>query len=355
MKRSHAAATSLLAAATLVLAACGDDTAGSGGAGGDGGQSVELRVTDIYSLEHSIGKNSIQPFMKAIEEQSDGRITFKYFPSEQLVKGRDIAEALSSGTADVGNVLYLGSANPLLYVAQLPGLFEDSEVVPASEALMEFVDQNESVRGKFDELGMKPLFCFTVTNYQLEFPEKGIKSFDQLRGQQIRAAGAVLPFSIQAIGATPVDVDISEAYDAFNRGVIDGIALSVPSTKSYGFFEILKSTLINVNLGGFPVCYAMSSSAWDSLSPEDQELLSSEGHKTVTSVAEALLAELEEDLKTFESKGIELNEVDTAERDKRLADVESRWIDKLVEDGVPAEEAQRAVDQWQELLDAGLS
>ena len=69
-----------------------------------------------------------------------------------------------------------------------------------------------------------------------------------------------------------VDVAIGEAFDAFNRGAIHGIALSVPSTKAYAFYDIIESAIINLNLGGFPVCYAMAEKVGFA-SSADQEIL----------------------------------------------------------------------------------
>lgn len=365
-------AFAVMLAGVLVLTACGgggsDDEGGgateettpsddSGAATDDAteaaqeGEEVAFRVTDLYSLEHSIGSSGIQPFMENVEAQTNGRITFEYFPSNQLVDARDAPEALTSGTADIANVLYLGSQNPLMYVAQLPGRFTDNEVVPASEAFWEFIQTNETVQGKFEELELRPLFCFTVTNYQIEWPEKGLDTIDDISGKQIRAAGAVLPFSIQALGGAPVDVAIGEAFDAFNRGVIDGISLSVPSTKAYAFYDIIESAMINLNMGGFPVCYAISQAKWDSLSPEDQEILSAEADATVTGVAESLGAEVQQDLDDWQQRGIELYEVDESLRDERLAGVEGKWLDEIESQGVDRAAAEQAVEQWRQLLD----
>lgn len=347
MKRSKVAALAAAVVASLAAASCG-----SGSGASDGGTT--LRVTDIYTPQHSIGKNGIQPYMKAVEKRTNGRVKFDYFPAEELMAGEDAAEGLSSGAADVANVLYLESANPLMYVPQLPGLFSDDQVEPASQAFMDFATSNDAVMGKFTELGMKPIFCFTVTNYQIQFPKAGIDSFEEVRGQQIRAAGTVLPFSIRAIGAAPVDVDITEAHDAFNRGVIDGIALSVPSVKAYGFEEILKSAIINLDLGGFPVCYAISQEAWGSLSPQDQQVMLSEGQKIVGSVSTALHEELQQDLQNWRKMGIQLNEIDEAERDAKLAGVEERWVRSLASDGVPKDQARSAVAEWKKSLRAEL-
>lgn len=343
--------TCALTAAAFVTACGGDSGDGAGGGGGEG-ETIEFRVADQYSMEHSIGKASIQPYMQAVEERTDGRVTFEYFGDDALVAANDVPEALRAGTADMGNILYIGNLHPLLYVVQLPGLFTDEQTAQASSAFWDFVQQHEPTAAKFEELGIVPTFCFTVPNYQLEFTDEGIDSFDDLRGQQVRSAGVILPFSVQAIGGTPTDIAINEAYDAFNRGVIDSIALSVPSVKAYAFMELIESAIVNADLGGFPVCYGVGQEKWDSLPEDVQQALREEGEQIVTAAPEALYQELEEDLRAWEEAGIELNEVSEEER-APLAQVEERWIEKLESDGV--EGAQEAVDLWKSLLEERLS
>lgn len=344
--------TCALTAAAFVTTACGGGDGDTTGGGGGGGEALELRVADQYSMEHSIGKASIQPFMEAVEERTDGQVTFEYFGDDALVAANDVPEALRAGTADLGNILYIGNLHPLLYVVQLPNLFTDEQTAQASAAFWDFVQQHEPTKVKFEELGIVPLFCFTVPNYQLEFTDEGVDSFDDLEGQQVRSAGVILPFSVQAIGGTPTDIAINEAYDAFNRGVIDSIALSVPSVKAYAFMELIESAIVNADLGGFPVCYGVGQEKWDSLPEDVQQAMREEGEKIVTAAPEALYQELEEDLQDWQEAGIELNEV-TDEQRAPLAEVEERWIEKLESDGV--EGAREAVDLWKSLLEERLN
>lgn len=341
--------TAALAAAAFV-AACGTDGGESTATGG--GETFKLRVADQYSMEHSIGKASIQPYMKAVEERTDGRVSFEYFGDDALVKANDIPEALRSGTADMGNILYIGNLHPLLYVVQLPGLFSDAETAEASAAFWDFIEQHEPTQAKFEELGIVPLFCFTVPNYQLEFTKKGVDSFSDMRGMQIRSAGVILPFSVQAIGGTPTDIAINEAYDAFNRGVIDAISLSVPSVKAYAFMELIESAIVNADLGGFPVCYGVGQEKWDSFPPDVQDAMREEGKRIITAASEALYQEVEDDLASWKKEGIELNEVSEDQR-APLSAVEQKWIDKLEKDGVQG--AREAVDLWKSLLEKRLN
>lgn len=347
--------TCVLAGAALV-AACG----GNGGNGGDGGsdaaapggeETFSFRVADQYSEQHSIGLASIQPFMEAVEERTD-RLEFEYFSDDSLVAANDIPEALRSGTADMGNLVYIGNLHPLLYVPQLPGLFSDDQTEAASLAFWDFVREHEPTKAKFEELGIVPMYCFTVPNYQLQSPDEGMDSFDDLNGMQVRSAGVILPLSVQAIGGTPSDIAINEAYDAFNRGVIDAISLSVPSVKAYAFMELIKSAIVNADLGGFPVCYGVGQEKWDSLPEDLQEIMREEGDKIAASAGAALFEEVESDLETWQEEGIQLNEVSEEER-APLAEVEQMWIEKLESDGV--EGAAEAVELWKSKLEERLN
>lgn len=347
MRATRRVRIGLMIAATLVAAtACGGGTGGSG----KGGETVTLRVADIYSKQHELYKDGIKPYMDKVEKKSGGRIKFKFYPSEQLAKGSDIPQAVQSGTADIGNVLYLGNRAPLMYVVQLPGMFSDDQVVSASQAFWKFVQKNKTMQQNFKKLSMHPLWCYTVTNYQIMFTSRDVSTLADVHGKQIRASGAVLPYSVEAVGASSVDMDIGEATGAFNRGVIDGIALSVPSVKAYGFYDLIKSAIVNLNMGGFPVCYTINNSTWESLSAKDQNILLSVGNQSVAHVSKALKAQVKEDLAGWRKRGITTNTIDEAQAKKQFSGVEKKWEKKTISSGADAQAIRGGVATWTRLL-----
>ncbi|WP_041775865.1 TRAP transporter substrate-binding protein DctP [Blastococcus saxobsidens] len=338
---------------TVATAACGSGDTDSGEETA-AAEEVQIRVADQYSTEHPIAVASILPFMEEVERQSDGRITFEYFGSNELVEATDIPSAIQDGIADMGNLLYIGSVNPLMYVVQLPGLYADPETGAASEALLDFVTENENVAGTLDETGIHPLICLTTTNYQI-LTSGPVNSPQDLQGRQLRASGNVLPLSIDALGAVPVNLSINETYEAINRGVVDGVSISVPSVREYAFTEVAPNVVVNVNLGGFPVCYGISEGIWDELSPEDQELMTSVGREISRSAGEELAATVEEQIAEWESSGVTVVTFDEAERSAAadaLSSVEERWIEDLEESGIA--DAGDAVEQWKTTLEEAL-
>lgn len=332
-----------VAACCLVLTACGTTS----GAAPD----KALVVADLYTPTHSIGEAGFQPYMKRVEAASEGRLRFDYRSSEQLIAVEDDPWAVRSGAADIGNILYMDSQMPLMYVPQLPGLFEDKDVVGASTAFWEYVQTNPRIQADFREWNMRPLFCFTTTNYQLQFSDKSVDSLSKLSGKQIRAAGTILPHSIEATGAISTDLNAAEAYDAFNRGVIDGLSLSVTSMRDYSTYELIKSAVIGVDLGAFPVCYGMNLDRWKQLPPQDRRVLEKAGDRTVVSAAKKLRDQVGSEIRQWKRDGVDVHDVTQSPQvEKELAGVEDKWVDQVVGDGMERRTVEQAIAQWKRLL-----
>ncbi|MDT0381093.1 TRAP transporter substrate-binding protein DctP [Streptomyces sp. DSM 42041] len=343
MQRFRLLRSLTVAACCLAAAACGTTKAAPDG--------ETLVIADLYSPTHSISEAGIQPFMKEVREASDGRIDFDYRSSEQLVAAEDNHWALRAGAADAGNILYMDSQMSLMYVPQLPGLFTDREVVGASRAFWEFVQTNPQIQADFREWNMRPLFCFTTTNYQMQFSDRSVSGLSGIEGKQVRAAGSILPHTIEATGAVSTDINAAEAYDAFNRGVVEGLSLSVTSMRDYSFYELIESAVIGLDLGGFPVCYAISSERWNQLSDEEQRVLRKAGEQSVVASATTLRDQVEAEIDQWRRDGIDVHVADrTPGFEKHLDQVEDSWVDQLVGDGADRKTVEGAIAQWKRLL-----
>ena len=63
-------------------------------------QEFNLRVADSFPTTHQYSKNT-QEWLDLVTEKTDGRITFDYFPAEQLAKSADLLDAAQNGLADI--------------------------------------------------------------------------------------------------------------------------------------------------------------------------------------------------------------------------------------------------------------
>ena len=82
---------------------------------------------------------------------------------------------------------------------------------------------------------------------------------------KIRCAGGSSRI-VAALGATPVAMPQNEAYDALQKGVVDGLVCPIETLKGWKFTEVVKHTTRNIgssySLGFF---VAMNRQKWDSL------------------------------------------------------------------------------------------
>ena len=95
--------------------------------------------------------------------------------------------------------------------------------------------------GHYDRLkeeGVKPLFnyCFTGQHYWTKMP---IQSVSDIAGVKIRVYNQITSDMIQAVGASPVTIDMADLYTALQRGVVDGSVTSALTARDSNFYEVL--------------------------------------------------------------------------------------------------------------------
>jgi TRAP-type C4-dicarboxylate transport system substrate-binding protein len=95
--------------------------------------------------------------------------------------------------------------------------------------------------GYFDALadkGVKPLFnyCFTGQHYWTKMP---IKNLSDIANVKIRVYNQITSDMIQAVGASPVTIDMADLYTALQRGVVDGSVTSALTARDSNFYEVL--------------------------------------------------------------------------------------------------------------------
>ncbi len=77
---------------------------------------------------HSLVRNATKVWMAQVEEETNGRIIFYYFPSEQLGKAKDLLSLIQSGVVDISYITagLISDKLPLAVVAELPETFDTS-------------------------------------------------------------------------------------------------------------------------------------------------------------------------------------------------------------------------------------
>ena len=108
---------------------------------------------------------------------------------------------------------------------------------------------------------------------QVVFCNAEIASLADLEGLKVRASGRMTAKLLEALGAEGVNVSFSEVPGALQKGVVDCAVTGAGSGYSAGWWEV-SSHLLPIPLGGWdPVVTAINLDKWNSMSAENQTLL----------------------------------------------------------------------------------
>jgi TRAP-type C4-dicarboxylate transport system substrate-binding protein len=111
---------------------------------------------------------------------------------------------------------------------------------------------------------------------QVVFCNAEISSLDDLAGKKVRGSGRMTTLFLEALGAEGVNVSFSEVPGALQKGVVDCAITGAGSGYSAGWWEV-STHLLPIPLGGWDsVVTAINLDKWNSLSPEMQELISTQ-------------------------------------------------------------------------------
>jgi len=214
-----------------------------------------------------MSKEALQPWVKQIEDATNGKVKFKVYYSQTLNKGPDTWKAVKDGIADVGwcFMAYWRGMTSLSDVISLPSLpFTTSE--EASGALQKLYDKFPQVRDQYKDNHI--LLVYTTDPYFLITTKKQVKTLDDLKGLKIRMMGGPSTEQMKALGGVPISVPMPGNYMALQKGVTDGMGAPWEATLSFRLYEVVKYYTTGTN---FPVVYfsiAMNKKKWNSL-PDD--------------------------------------------------------------------------------------
>ena len=111
---------------------------------------------------------------------------------------------------------------------------------------------------------------------QVVFCNAEINGLDDLEGLKVRASGRMTAKLLEALGAEGVNVSFAEVPGALQNGVVDCAVTGAGSGYSAGWWEV-STHLLPIPLGGWDsVVTAINLDKWNSMSADDQALITSQ-------------------------------------------------------------------------------
>ncbi|WP_199259605.1 TRAP transporter substrate-binding protein [Paracoccus binzhouensis] len=239
-----------------------------------GAASAECEITLRSSDTHPDGYPTVEgvkAMAAEVKEKTGGRICIEVFPSSQLGEEKDTIEQTQFGVIDMVRASF-GSFNDIVPVTQttsLPYLYR------SEEHLHKVLDGpiGEEIARQFEEHGLVPLAYYDGGARNFYNAKKPIRTVEDLKGLKFRVMqNDVFVDMMSALGANATPMPYGEVYSSIQTGVIDGAENNFPSYDSSGHAEVAKYFTLDQHLM-VPELVAVSKTRWETLSPEDQEIM----------------------------------------------------------------------------------
>ena len=231
---------------------------------------ITLRSSDTHPDGYPTVEG-VKAMAAEVKEKTAGRICIEVFPSSQLGEEKDTIEQTQFGVIDMVRASF-GSFNDIVPVTQLmslPYLFTSPE---HQHAVMDG-PIGEEIAADFAEKDLIALAYYDGGARNFYNSQKPIQSVEDLKGMKFRVMqNDVFVDMMAALGANATPMPYGEVYSSIQTGVIDGAENNFPSFESSGHYEVAGYLTLDEHLI-VPEVLVMSKATWDTLPPEDQEII----------------------------------------------------------------------------------
>jgi TRAP-type transport system periplasmic protein len=291
---------------TFCLSGCAQQNSGEVA---DNGYNQVTLLLNCNGTEIANDTKMAKAFKKYVEERSDGVVTIKVFPNDQLASGNmnKGLEMITNGTTDldIHSTSIISNLDGRLMVCTMPWLFDSYE---QAEKIFfgtggEFIDKVVQEKG-LTYLGAVHNGFKAITN-----SKRSIKKPSDLKGLKIRIPGGAYYTSFyKAFGASPQAMSWSEVFTALQQGTIDGQDNSLSTCNSGNIQEVQKYiTIARYTYEAFT--FTANSAKFNSLNEKTQKLLKECAKDACHDVDQEIVSGEADILKKFKEAGCVINEL----------------------------------------------
>jgi TRAP-type transport system periplasmic protein len=304
---------------------------------------MKLRLSVMWAPTHAHTLLFTQ-WGKDVEKATQGRVSVTVFPASTLSPPMQVYDNTVKGIVDVGTNLlaYSPGRLPLSEVLQQPlGYKNGLQASRVANAYYKKFQPKEFNDVKVMFLhGAAPGFIFT---------KKPVKSTDEVKGMRIKA-NAENADIVKLLGAAPVTMPVTEAYDSLSRGVIDGTLFPLEALYGFKIGEVVKTVIENYGVSYMTSMYCiMNKDKWNAISPADQKAIEKINDEYVEKFGQQWV-KLDKDAEEFaKSKGVTfvtVSKEEEAATAKKMQPILDDYIKMAKAKGLPGDEALKFVQDF---------
>lgn len=262
-------------ALVLGLAACGDDddSGSSSETSGAGDAEITLTLSYATTAQHPYGQ-AIDFFKKEVETASNGRIAIEVrpsYPQSELQLLSDV-RAGSLDMATISTAVWDSADITAFQALQAPFLVSnytlESQILDGEIGTAMREDASDTAGD---------IVVLAIHEGGLRKPLGATKKLDSVQafqGTKIRAVQSqVLATGLAALGAEADPIPLPEVYQALQNGTVDGMEANLGLIATQKYYEVAKYVTGNLNLWPFPTALTVNKAKFDSLSADDQAII----------------------------------------------------------------------------------
>jgi len=231
----------------------------------------ELKLAHFMPPGHTLHQKVFLPLAEDLAKATGGDLTIKIYPSEALGKGpvQQYKRAVE-GVADITFCIlsYTASLFPRTLMLALPGVAGSAE--EATRKLWDVYDAY--LKDEFREI--KVLGIWVMSPTALITRTRAVYTVADMQGLKVRISSPDESEFVQACGAVPVAMPVTETYNALNTGIVDAVLIQPSGLyKPWNLVEPAKYVTDKLPSPTSVVFLAMNRKSWNELPAKDQAVL----------------------------------------------------------------------------------
>ncbi len=308
----------LLAAATLVLAGCGQDD------GQDANADIVWKAQSLWqagTLPHQI----FEEFAQRVTERSDGKLTIEPLAVGAVVSSTESLDAVSAGILQAhhsGPAYFTGKDAAFALLSDPQGGFE------TPEQMRQWMENGGGLDLARELYAGYNVFFVGGVWYGAEslVSKKPIRKLADFKGVKLRAPQGIGQDIFQILGAAPVNLPGSEVYTALERGVVDASDWGTLSMNQDLGYHKLAPYPIYPGYHSMPMAdFAVNINVWNALPDDLKALVEEEVGIFATEMIKRNRAADEAIVAKADELGFEVVDLPTAERRKFREIAQGVW------------------------------
>lgn len=227
-----------------------------------------------FSIHHFLSPKApaqtalLEPWVKSVEEASDGRIQFEIFPAMSLGGAPpELYSQVRDGVADLVWTLpgYTPGTFPRLEVFELPNV----HVGDAAATNLAIQDMMDEIAEDFADV--HPILVHVHSGNALHLAGGSVASAEDFQGLKVRSPSRTGAWLLEELGAEPVGMPVPALPQALSKKTVDAGLVPFEVAIPLGLAELTEASVqldAGARFGTSTFLFAMNKASYESL-PDD--------------------------------------------------------------------------------------